>query len=38
MNKPKVFIRRTKEEIRLGLTVKDAKEFREKKNPQAKMM
>ena len=38
MNKPKLFFRRTKKEIRLGLTVKDAKEFREKKNPQEKMM
>ena len=38
MNKPKGFFRRTKEEIRLGLTVKDAKKFREKKKKQKKMM
>jgi len=38
MNKSKVFFRRTKEEIRLGLTVKDAKKFREKKKPQEKTM
>ena len=38
MNKRKVLFRRTKEEIRLGFTVKDAKEFREKKKPQEKMI